>query len=417
MKHKVLVIEDDVDDMRVLRRVIGKANLEAVTADTLTRARHLFSASEPESFLCAIIDYSLPDARNGEGIDFAIEAFLPVIAITTEFDLEVRNAILAKNVVDYVPKENAQIFEYISRLLYRLEKNKEVGVLIAHPKRSSRAKMTSLLLRHNFKIFEAADIVAAETLIRQHASIKLVMCFEKLLDGNGINLIASLRKYFGKDDLSIIAMTEQKFQSSAARFIKSGANDYIYLPFSQEAFLCRVMQNVEHIEHIDTIKHAANKDYLTGLPNRRYFFELVQRELGRKPSSMALALIDLDHFKSINDTMGHDAGDEVLKRVSSLISEYFKVYVYARFGGEEFCVFMQNTSLDEAIEKMEAFRLAVNEATIEHGKHKFTCKLSIGVTARFDGSIESMLKQADLHLYHAKESGRNRVISDQSNPS
>ncbi|MFT5675804.1 MAG: CheY-like chemotaxis protein [Paraglaciecola sp.] len=99
--------------------------------------------------MCAIVDYSLPDAPNGEAIDFTIESYLPAIVVTGHMDEETRTAILAKNVVDYITKENTQVYEYLSRLLSRLEKNKKVAVLVVDDSRVGRNTMVSLLRRHN----------------------------------------------------------------------------------------------------------------------------------------------------------------------------------------------------------------------------------------------------------------------------
>ena len=201
-------------------------------------------------------------------------------------------------------------------------------------------------------------------------------------------------------------------QHYPARFIKSGANDYLTKPYCHEEFFCRVLQNVEHVEHIEAIRRAANSDYLTGLPNRRHFFGRVDSILKRAPAQMMLALIDLDHFKSVNDNYGHDCGDYVLKEVAKSIASHFSQYCVARFGGEEFCVFLPDTDPKQAYELMEAFRQDISAKVFHFDNRDFNCTLSIGLTAKFEKTIESMLKSADEHLYKAKELGRNQVVTD-----
>ncbi|MCV2886231.1 diguanylate cyclase [Aestuariibacter sp. AA17] len=412
MKHKVLLIEDSHHDMRLLKRVIGKANLEVVSADSLTRAKIVFADSEPEQFLCAVVEYTLPDAPRGEAIDFALSAYLPVIAITSGFDEDIRDNILQRDVVDYVPKENAQMYEYMSRLLFRLEKNKNIGVLITHPKRAVRASILSILRRHNFQIFESTSASDAESLVQTLPQVKLLLVSDQLKEGAGIDLVASLRKVYSKEELAIVGLIENPQEHAPARFIKGGANDYLTFPYAQEAFLCRVMLNVEYIEHIDTIKQVANTDYLTGLPNRRHFFDKVNAELKRDTKHHCLALIDLDHFKDINDTLGHDAGDEVLKAVGSTLKQRFPQDIIARFGGEEFCVFMADTSLEDAEAALSDFKQQCKETPIQYAGTSLRYTMSVGLTRHFRDNIESMLKIADIHLYHAKETGRDKVVSD-----
>lgn len=412
MKHNVLLIEDSNTSMRVLKRVIGKANLNAVCAQSLTEAKHIFANTPPESYLCAVIDYTLPDAQDGQAIDFAIESFIPAIVITGRMDEDIREHVLSKNVVDYIPKENAQVYEYLSRLLGRLEKNKQVGVLIVDDSRVSRNKIISLLRRHNFITYEAAGAVEGMELLKMHRDIKLIITDENMPDMTGVELVAELRRTYHKDELSIIGVSSDTSSSLSARFIKSGANDYLTKPYCHEEFFCRVLQNVEHVEHIDAIRRAANSDYLTGLPNRRHFFGKVEGILKRKPTTKSLALFDLDHFKSVNDTYGHDCGDYVLKEVSKTIVKHFSPYCVSRFGGEEFCVFLPDVGLTRAKELMEAFREAISERQFKFGEHVFSCSISIGLTDWFDKTIESMLKRADENLYKAKENGRNLVVID-----
>jgi diguanylate cyclase (GGDEF)-like protein len=123
--------------------------------------------------------------------------------------------------------------------------------------------------------------------------------------------------------------------------------------------------------------------------------------------------MDLDLFKSINDTYGHDHGDVVLKEFSKLLSKYFKAHCISRFGGEEFCVFMSNTSMQEALPLLENFRVAVSQKYFTRKGISITCTVSIGVTSQFKRKVESMLGFADENLYRAKDKGRNCTESDE----
>lgn len=412
MRYKVLVVENNASSMRILKRVVGKAQLQVVSASSLYEAKHIFANSSPETFLCSIINYSLPDARQGEAIDFAIDSFIPVIVITSSMDDQIREHVLSKSVIDYIPKENAQVFEYLSVLLSRLKRNKNIGVLVLDSSRTSRNNMIELLRRHNFITYEATRSDEAMDLLEMHPDIKLVITDEVIADMSGVELVAKLRKSYEKDELSIVGLSSSRSSALLARFIKSGANDYLNKPFCHEEFFCRILQNVEHVEHIDAIRRAANLDYLTGLPNRRHFFSQVESRIKRGVKNKVLALIDLDHFKSVNDNYGHDCGDLVLKKVSKVLSSHFKRFHISRFGGEEFCVFLPDMELDSAVELLDRFRQDLSKQEIKCGDQIITCSTSIGVTQQFNRTIESMLSVADEHLYVAKASGRNRVISD-----
>jgi diguanylate cyclase (GGDEF)-like protein len=412
MQNKVLVIEDSPTSMKILKRLIGKARLTTVCATSLTEAKQIVANSLPEEYLCAIVDYTLPDATNGEAIDFIIGSFFPTVVVTGQLDEAIRSNVLSKEVVDYIPKENAQVYDYLSRLLERLEKNKQVGVLVVDDSRVGRNKMSSLLRRHNFITYEASGAAMGLEILQQHQDIKLVITDENMPDMTGVELVAAIRNTYKKEDLGIIGVSSDKSSSLSARFIKTGANDYLTKPYCHEEFFCRIMQNVEHIENIEAIRRASNSDFLTGLPNRRHFFNRVKASMHYEPKERCLALIDLDLFKNINDTYGHDAGDQVLKTVAKLIVSHFKGCFVSRFGGEEFCIYMPDVAIEDAEIKLNIFRQQFADKLIKYDGQDINCTLSVGLTNHFMGKIENMLSAADANLYRAKEMGRNQVVID-----
>lgn len=412
MQRKVLIVEDSKTSMNLMRSLITKAKLRPICTTSLVEAKHIFSSSAPEEYLCAVVDFNLPDAPNGEAIDFAIESFIPTIVVTGRLDESTRTTILNKNVVDYIPKENAQVYEYLTRLLNRLDKNKKVGVLVVDDSRVSRHSMTALLRRHNFITFEAADAEQGVESLHSHSNIKLAIIDENMPGMSGIQMISELRKTYSQEDLGIIGISSDTTSGLSARFIKSGATDYLHKPYCHEEFFCRIMQNVERLENIETIRRVANSDYLTGLPNRRHFFTRVTASLKIIPKSQSLAIIDIDHFKKINDTYGHDCGDYTLKELAKLVAEYFADYTAARFGGEEFCVYFSNTPPQQVMQIMEDFREAIANKVLTFEKQSLSCTVSVGLTHKSKGGINAMLRLADENLYSAKNNGRNQVVTD-----
>jgi diguanylate cyclase (GGDEF)-like protein len=401
MQRKVLIIEDSKTSMNLMRSLITKAKLRPICTTSLVEAKHVFSSSAPEEYLCAVVDFNLPDAPDGEAIDFAIESFLPTIVVTGRLDE-----------VDYIPKENAQVYDYLTRLLHRLDKNKKVGVLVVDDSRVSRHSMTALLRRHNFITFEAVDAEQGIQVLHNNSNIKLAIIDENMPGMSGIQMISELRKTYSKEDLSIIGISSDTTSGLSARFIKSGATDYLHKPYCHEEFFCRIVQNVERLEHIETIRRVANSDYLTGLPNRRHFFTRVTANLKTTPKSQSLAIIDIDHFKKVNDTFGHDCGDYILREFAKLVAEYFVDHTASRFGGEEFCVYFSNTAPQQVLQIMEDFREAIANKILTFEKQRLSCTVSIGLTHKSKGGINAMLRLADEHLYSAKNAGRNQVVAD-----
>jgi diguanylate cyclase (GGDEF)-like protein len=163
------------------------------------------------------------------------------------------------------------------------------------------------------------------------------------------------------------------------------------------------------------LQELAYYDPLTGLPNRRFFSEhasLIFEEVKRYEKPLSLLVIDIDHFKKINDTYGHDVGDLVLKTFADVLRGIVrKSDICVRFGGEEFVVLLPNTNLEGARVLAERIRTTVAKNPVEHGSIVIVFTVSIGISQYRKGmqSIDELIKEADIALYSAKEGGRNRV--------
>lgn len=164
------------------------------------------------------------------------------------------------------------------------------------------------------------------------------------------------------------------------------------------------------------LRLLANTDSLTGAMNRRYFYEESAREIARaqnRRTDLNCALIDVDHFKSINDTYGHDVGDLVLQRVVATCKSQLRASDYiGRIGGEEFAVMLPDASRDIALELAERMRKAVAAMLVETSAGKIGVTVSIGLTTRTvaENSIEPVLRRADAAVYKAKSGGRNQTV-------
>ncbi|MEW6533635.1 MAG: diguanylate cyclase [Thermodesulfobacteriota bacterium] len=171
----------------------------------------------------------------------------------------------------------------------------------------------------------------------------------------------------------------------------------------------------EHKRLEEELRRLATTDGLTNVWNRRYFMQLAERELDRVrryKGCFALLLIDLDHFKAVNDTYGHDIGDEMLRKVAETCKTTLRqVDIFARYGGEEFVALLPETSLEEAIVVSERLRGIVSDHSTTDSNPPLLITLSIGVTIAGPrcGGLNALLKEADAALYRAKRNGRNRV--------
>lgn len=157
-------------------------------------------------------------------------------------------------------------------------------------------------------------------------------------------------------------------------------------------------------------------DSLTGLVNRRGFLDAIQREHARARrhgQPLSLLLVDLDHFKAVNDQYGHEAGDAVLVALAELLNERLRESdLAARFGGEEFVIMLPATTLEQARQLAEQLRLALSERVIRHEQRPIRISMSVGAAEAGDESVDALISRADRRLYLSKNRGRNRVTAN-----
>lgn len=183
--------------------------------------------------------------------------------------------------------------------------------------------------------------------------------------------------------------------------------------------LCGISTDITELEHLKAqLEVQARQDHLTGLNNRRHFLELGQHELLRTQRThqpLSLLMLDIDHFKRINDTWGHQAGDLVLQRLAKILGSTLRtIDMVGRLGGEEFAALLPDTTQQQAIEAAERLREAVAASSIDIGQREpLRLTISIGVTTLVEDhpTLDDLLSQADDALYQAKKSGRNRVCT------
>ncbi len=325
MTRRILIIEDTPTIARVQKHIAISAGYDVDIAESLAETKELLANN---SYFCAVVDFILPDAPNGEAIHYTVNCDIPTIVMTGNLDNQTRETVEKYPIIDYITKENKQAYQYLKKQLTRLPRNEYVKVLVVDDSRQTRNYISSLLIRHKYKVIEASDGLEALKVLKQNPDISVIITDNEMPNMNGEDLCSEIRLQYSNDEKAIIGISSSNALHLSARFIKRGANDYLRKPFNAEEFYCRLSQNVDMLEYIATIKRQANSDYLTGLPNRRYFFEFTNKSLRQKAASnseVGLAMVDVDHFKAINDNYGHDAGDEVLKALAKAFETHFLV--------------------------------------------------------------------------------------------
>jgi two-component system cell cycle response regulator len=242
---------------------------------------------------------------------------------------------------------------------------------------------------------------------------------------DGLRFAASLRSDERTRHLPVLAMVDPDERHRMVKALEIGVNDILPRPIDPQELSARVKTQIQRKRYTDYLRNnldhsleLAVTDQLTGLHNRRYMTgqldSLTKRAaMGGEP--VAALLIDIDHFKKINDTFGHDVGDEVLREFAlRLASNVRAIDLPCRYGGEEFTVIMPETQLADAMRIAERIRMHVagSPFRVAQGKELLTVTISIGVSASLGetDTPEALLKRADEGVYEAKASGRNAVV-------
>lgn len=416
---RIFILEDHIPTAKLLASKLH-TDLECPVILTHSLAQaELTIASHETPFSLAICDLNLSDGRHEEIIDAVKKHSIPIIALTGEYSETLRESILKKGVVDFILKDSPSAFQYASDLAKRIRRNIHTKVLLVDDSDSSRRLLTIYLAQQKLQVLIAHDSTEALKQLEKHPDIRLMMTDFEMPGLNGVELVSEVRKKRSKEELAIIGISGSSDGKLSARFLKSGANDFIRKPFVYEEILCRTNQNLEMLELIDVNRHAATRDFLTGLYNRRYFYTQGEKQLKaafKHTYAVAMAIIDIDHFKHVNDTYGHDWGDIALKKTAENIAKFFKENLACRLGGEEFTVLFINKSTEQVHQLLEQFRCYQQEHPVKyHDNSDIYVRVSIGLvshhTTTINTSLDELSKVADVNLYSAKQGGRNRIVS------
>jgi len=411
--EKILIVEDSKVISSYLNRKIH-ANID-IDCDTkiissFKDLKELFKVDK--NFDIALVDINLSDVSDLSLIDFLLENHIPSIVMTANFDEKLYMQLKNKKIIDFVLKDSMASLEYIVTLTARILHNKHKTVLVVDDSKTSLNHIRNFLERHLYKVaLEDDPKKALDTISSQNISLVVVDYY--MPNMKGTDLIQEIRKYHSKDEVEIIGISSD--EKSAIHFLKYGANDFIRKPFEIEEFLHRVNNLSQQLDNIEYLKNIVNTDFLTKIYNRKYFFEEGKKYFDKSKnehSTFCVAMIDIDDFKRVNDTFGHDVGDIAIKTIANILKEKTKGDdIVARFGGEEFAVILKDISLENSIKMFESICKEVSEKKIYIEDDKsINITVSIGITNKKEESLQKMLKVADERLYIAKNSGKNKVV-------
>ncbi|MBV8791461.1 MAG: PleD family two-component system response regulator [Pseudolabrys sp.] len=455
MSARVLVVDDVPANVKLLEARLSAEYFDVATAFSGAQALAMCERAECDIVL---LDVMMPDMDGFEVCrrlkSNPVTHHIPVVMVTALDQPSDRvrgleagaDDFLTKPVVDVAlisrVRSLARLKMVTDELRMRAVTSKEVGIqspekdavtdngrngriLVVDDRKTSYERIVSMLSSEhvvdveadpNEGLFRAAD-----------GNYDVIIVSLQLENFDGLRLCSQIRSLERTRNTPILAVSEADNNARLVRGLEIGINDYLIRPIDKNEMLARVRTQIKKKRYTERLRdnvqmsiEMAITDALTGLFNRRYMEThlsgLVEQASARsKPISVLI--LDIDYFKSINDTHGHDAGDDVLREFALRIRKCIRnIDLACRYGGEEFVIVMPET--DIAVAGMVAERLrrriAGEQFAIQQGAANLDVTISIGIAALsgMQDNAAAILKRADTALYRAKRDGRNRVVPD-----
>lgn len=454
MTARVLVVDDIPSNIKLLEARLVAEYFDVVSAANGQEALARIAEQEPDIVL---LDVMMP-GMDGFEVCRRIKrnprtAHIPVVMVTALDQTSDRVAGLDAGADDFLtkPVDEAALFARVRSLVrlkimtdeLRLREATGSGMGLGDPAPmlSGSAPSGKILLIEDRP--EAANLFAAalgnahtlvhlerfeETLARARAGdFDLIVVSLSLRGFDGLRLCSQLRSLPEARNAPILVLVSEADKRKLNQALEMGVNDYLTRPIDRNELVARVRTQLRKKLYADKLREnvhlsveMAMTDQLTGLYNRRYMarhLETLLPGLANSGKSLAFLIMDVDHFKRVNDTYGHDVGDEILREFARRIGTNIRGHDLAcRFGGEEFVVIMPDTEPQMAYTVAERLRASVEGAPfpISRAPGGLNITVSIGIAGAggANDTADALLRRADQALYRAKHTGRNRVVAD-----
>ena len=458
MTARVLVVDDVELNVKLLEAKLSSEYLQVIPAYNGPTALELADSELPDIIL---LDVMMP-RMDGFEVCRRLKANprttdIPVVMVTALSDIADRLRGLEAGADDFLTKPVNDIALFarvrslvrLKRMMEELRLREEIcGRFGSQDEHADHAEAISgarilMVEQQGFGASRIADTLAPiAAQVRQvnsgedaqrvlDDSYELIILSLSMADGDPLRLVSQWRASEGSRQLPILLLADEGELPRLAKGLDLGANDYLIRPVDRNELLARVRSQVRRKRLQDRLREnyrrslsLALTDELTGLYNRRYVVahleELVARVNAEGITDTSLMMFDIDHFKSVNDQYGHPGGDDALRQIADrALRGVRSIDLVARLGGEEFLIVMPETSLDAAVHVANRLRRSVaDEPFLIHtiGEHR-PITISAGIAiARPGDTVDTLLQRADDALYQAKNTGRNKVVAQDTAP-
>ena len=277
--------------------------------------------------------------------------------------------------------------------------------------------LSSILRKENYTILTTTEASKVLMLLKTR-EIDLILLDIIMPGKSGLELLVDIKSRPEYETLPVIMVTARTDPANVKASLDSGAIDYIRKPFEELEIIARVRSALRIKDYQERLQYLSTHDGLTSLLNHVSVldeYEILYREAQKNNTLFAISMLDIDHFKQVNDRFGHSVGDKLLQQLGILIHNHFSANGFAgRYGGDEFLIVMRNFTKEMAFTTAEAFRKHVAGKKWDSIHAELQITISIGIStyssARYLEGHQQLIEDADTALYEAKSKGRNQVV-------
>jgi two-component system, cell cycle response regulator len=402
-QKKIIAVDDNPENLTIIKDTL-KDLYEVYPCQTALKMFELLEHLTPDLIL---LDVEMPDINGYEAIKKlkSDEKYkqIPVIFLTVLDDIKSEIDGLSLGAIDYIHKP------FISSLLIQRIKT---HITLAEYQKIEVITMATVIAMENIK--EGFILVDDKNnyLSSNPAAKKMFPDILKFSRGESILSAANW-----PDELRTIENDSVEFSINNGENPKYFKASISPVFLEDKTFIARIFLFMDITDNVNLMKKlelAAYVDSLTGIYNRKHFVELADAEIQRAirmEQNIYVVMLDIDYFKKVNDTLGHDAGDIVLKEIATIIQKTIRSYdLFGRFGGEEFVILFAVTDKDEAFNMAERIRKNIEQNVIYYEDNELKLTASLGLSQLIENQpLQSAIKNSDEALYKAKNSGRNQV--------
>ncbi len=420
---KALVIEDSASYRRLIEHTLTELGFEVISTEDANSGLATLQSTLVDLL---ILDLHLPD-HSGLDICRRVRAqsahrLMPVLLLTSDESETLMQQALDAGVTEVFRKAKLnELHDLLKGYIGRLKHDYRGRVMLVEDSPTTLALLKYILSKMGLVVDTFDTGEAALAAVRQHEYDLIVSDIVLAGQITGLGVVRAVRAMEGEFcRIPILGLSAMEDAARKVEMLRLGANDYVSKPVIEEEFKARVGNLITAKQLLDQVQQQRRelrersiRDALTGLYNRHYLVEVTSQMVSnahRQQEPLSMMMLDLDHFKKINDTYGHDVGDKVLSGIGKMLSGGGRNGdVAARFGGEEFVVLLANCTASDALTRAE--RLLQDLRLLQPGDLYVTA--SVGVATLDLGgkmTFDDMFKAADEAAYAAKQGGRNRIV-------